>query len=243
MNTKRHEDADYCPLTKQATQPQHQKANTTPKATATTTAQQQQTTMMKTALHTSPSLSSFSDVSVELASTDVSETSSLVDEEEVYSDAELDESQRRPLVSFGPVHVREYERIVGDHPDTRVGVPLAIGWAFVQKPPQSIERFEADTIRKGNLRMTSLTRKNILHNVFGIPEEEIRQAEVENQKIKKQREQTSKQQAAKSGKKDTALKSISRKVRRGSWNLLKGMAAAGTMISGPGAISSAGHAF
>ena len=186
---------------------------------------------MKTALHTSPSLSSFSDGSVELASTDVSETSetfSLVDDE--------------PLVSWGPIHVREYERIVGDHPDVKVGVPLSIGWAFVQKPPQSIEKFEADTIRKSNLRMTSITRKNILHNVFGIPEEEIRQAEVENQKIKKQREQTSKQQSAKSGKKDTALKGISRKVRRGSWNLLKGMAAAGTMMSGPGAIS-AGHAF
>ncbi|KAL3917326.1 MAG: hypothetical protein SGILL_004763 [Bacillariaceae sp.] len=151
----------------------------------------------------------------------------------------MTQSERLPLVSFGDVQVREYERIVGDHPDVKVGVPLSISWAFVQKEPMSLEQYEDLPKRRGNLRMTSITRKNILHNVFGIPEEEIRQAEVENRKINKKREQTSKQQAQ---KETTKLKRISKKMRRGSWNLLKGMAAAGTMMSTPGSIS-AGHAF
>ena len=36
-------------------------------------------------------------------------------------------------VSFGPIFVREYERIVGDHPETQIGVPLGLGWGFYQR--------------------------------------------------------------------------------------------------------------
>lgn len=96
-------------------------------------------------------------------------------------------------VSFGAIQVREYERMVGDHPDTRIGVPLTIGWGFVEHDTISIDKYESARSSKGNLRMSSITRKNILHNVFGIPEEEIRSAEKEVQKIKKARERSNKQ--------------------------------------------------
>jgi hypothetical protein len=36
--------------------------------------------------------------------------------------------------------------------------------------------------------MSSITRKNVLHNIFGILEEELRAAEKEIQKIRKQRD-------------------------------------------------------
>jgi hypothetical protein len=186
-----------------------------------------------TSLHASSSVSNFSDAgSEDLTLTDVSDTSS--------------DDGRRRSVTFGPIQIREYERIVGDHPDTRVGVPLSIGWAFYERKPISIDRHEEDRanrerlVGKRNLRMTSVTRRNILLNVFGIPEEELQRAEKEVQRVKKQRIQSSNQSTARvggSGKSDGALKSIGRKVRRGSWTLLKGMAAAaqsGLMVS-PGA--------
>jgi hypothetical protein len=144
------------------------------------------------------------------------------------------ESQR---VSFGAIHVREFERIVGDHPETLVGVPLSLGWAYHQKGAVSIETYESDRIRKGNLRMSSITRKNILHNVFGIPEDELRAAEKEVQKIKKSKERSSKQSKF-AAKKESALKRVGRKIRRAltAEHFIKGLSAAassGLMLSMP----------
>merc|ERR1739848_269573 len=104
----------------------------------------------------------------------------------ICSDDENHSRQERS-VSFGPIHVRQYERIVGDHPDTKVGVPLAIGWAYYEddRYPEgiSIDRYECDRIRKGKKRMSSITRKNILLNVFEISADEIAQAEERSKKL------------------------------------------------------------
>jgi hypothetical protein len=35
-------------------------------------------------------------------------------------------------VSFKTIEVREYERVLGDHPNTTHGPPMSIGWAFVE---------------------------------------------------------------------------------------------------------------
>lgn len=121
------------------------------------------------------------------------------------------DSDRR--ISFGAIHIREYERIVGDHPDTRIGVPLSIGWAFVERESIPIENYESNRVPKGNLRMSSITRKNILHNTFGIPEEELRDAEKEVQKIKKNRERTNKQGKL-GAKSESALKTFRKKVKK-----------------------------
>ena len=125
------------------------------------------------------SQSNLSDISGDTASccTDVS---LLLDDD----DDEVTVSSTR-RVSFGPIHVREYERIIGDHPLTKVGVPLSLGWGYVEKDKVPIGQYESDRIRKGNLRMSSITRKNILHNVFGYSENELRDAEKEVQNIKK----------------------------------------------------------
>jgi len=145
----------------------------------------------------------------------------VVDEKDdvTQNDTPSDNSRRRRSVSFGPIHVRQYERIIGDHPDTKVGVPLSIGWSYCEDESVSIERYEADRIRKGKLRMSSITRKNMLLNVFGLPEKEILQAEQRSKKLRKQRERG----AARS---ESALKNLGRKLRKGSVSLLKGMSQA-----------------
>ena len=76
-------------------------------------------------------------------------------------------------ISFGSVSVREYERIVGDHPDVKVGPPIAIGWQYEELPPILLDDYEASHLPKQNLRLSSITRRNLLVNVWEIPEQEV----------------------------------------------------------------------
>ena len=132
-------------------------------------------------------------------------------------------------VSFGSILIREYERIVGDHPETRIGVPMSIGWGYHVHEPVEIDTYEANRKPKMLLRMSSITRKNILHKVFGIPEEELRAAEKEIQKIKKSREHSIKQSKV-SAITESALKGVRRKIKRALSvkHLYKGFSAAAT---------------
>jgi hypothetical protein len=103
-------------------------------------------------------------------------------------------TRRKNSVEFGEIRIREYNRIVGDHPDATNGVPMAIGWDFIQQPPLPIDQYEKERPSKRRvLRLNSVTRKNMLINVFQVPEEEINRAERQVFKIQKQREHTSKQ--------------------------------------------------
>lgn len=127
---------------------------------------------------------------------------------------ELEITTRPTKVRFDVVQIREYERIVGDHPDTRVGVPISLGWKFYEQTPQDITKYEADRPpKKQNLRMSSITRKNLLQTVFDISEEEIRNGEVEVQRIKKLREKSNKQSKV-AAKTESAMKNFRRKFKR-----------------------------
>lgn len=141
------------------------------------------------------------------------------------SESTFDPEERR--VSFGGIEVREFERVVGDHPDTKIGVPLSIGWAYVQRKSLPIDKYESERVAKGNLRMSSITRKNLLHNVFGIPEEELRAAEKEVQKIKKSR-QRSATQSDFSAKSESAAKGFRRRIKKvlNAEAFIKGLSAA-----------------
>lgn len=122
-------------------------------------------------------------------------------------------NQQRRKVRFSNVQVREFNRIVGDHPDVRVGVPIALGWEHEDRDAVPLDVYERSHISKGTVRLSSITRKNLLANVFGIPEEEIRTAEVEVQKIREQRVNTLRQSKS-SEKTEAAVQSVKRKFRR-----------------------------
>merc|ERR1712157_440437 len=159
-------------------------------------------------------------------------TSSAVDTDKTdKTDTASSNTRERRSVSFGPIHVRQYERIVGDHPDTRVGVPLSIGWGYFEDdnyPDEvSIERYESDRIRKGKIRMSSITRKNLLLNVFGLPEKEVLQAEKRSKKLRKERERGA-------TKSESNLKKFGKKLQKGGLSLLKGISHAQVGIGGGG---------
>jgi len=165
----------------------------------------------------------------------------------VYQDTYNTKNARQERsVSFGPIHVRYYERIVGDHPDTRVGVPLALGWAYYEDEKDAdgipIERYECDRIHRGKIRMSSITRKNILLNVFEVPLEDIVEAEKRSKKLQKERKKFN--NAA--NPTQTAFKKLGKKIRKGGFSLLKGMSYAaqiGMNSSGTNLTSAVEHAF
>lgn len=149
-------------------------------------------------------------------------------------------TRKERSVSFGPIHVRQYERIVGDHPETKVGVPLSLGWAYNEDEQHpdgiSIERFESDRIRRGKVRMSSITRKNMMMNVFGVPVEELKEAEKRSKVLRKQREKMRKKQQCQN---TTAIQRLGKKIQKSGISLLKGMTVAAQMGMVNNSLSSA----
>ena len=79
-------------------------------------------------------------------------------------------------VSFGVVHVREYERIIGDHPAVCDNGPaLGLGWRYkdneVERPVDSFENSHCS--RNNPIKPLKGTTRSIILEVYGIPRREI----------------------------------------------------------------------
>jgi hypothetical protein len=49
------------------------------------------------------------------------------------SGSDSDDVERRPSVSFGSIHIREYGRLLIDHPECQDGLALGLDWKHSQK--------------------------------------------------------------------------------------------------------------
>lgn len=137
-----------------------------------------------------------------------------------------DSTSSKKSVCFGVIQVREYNRVLGDNPDVLFGPPISLGWDYVQREALPIEKYETTkSPRKTSLKMSSVTRRNMLINVFEVPAEEIKAVEREVKKIQKQRSQTNKQGPA-ARVVESALQSAKRRLRRtfSSEHFLKSLA-------------------
>ena len=148
------------------------------------------------------------------------------------------ESSCQSTVSFGEIQIREFERIVGDHPDVSDrGPPLAIGWAYYQHDAVPLDEYECQLYspkreqrrqkrssddrspsrrRISNNLMVPLngaTRRIILQHGFNVPIQEILDMERQVEETKKQRVQTAKQSKL-SERVQLAVESAGRKLRR-----------------------------
>jgi hypothetical protein len=118
-------------------------------------------------------------------------------------------------------------------PDVKVGPPISIGWSYNELPEQHLDEYEkSQPTKRRNLRLSSITRRNLLINTFEVDEKEIRRAEREVARIQRQREETMTQGKAREIV-ETAVQSTKRKLRRSfsRESFLKGLSAAsGAML-------------
>jgi hypothetical protein len=100
-------------------------------------------------------------------------------------------SLRSVSISFGMVEVREYERILGDHPACSDGAGIGIDWLYLPSQAYHVDNWEAmrSSSRKGCYILDKQTRENILVEL-GYDQRHFAQALRESNKIKHQRRQT-----------------------------------------------------
>ena len=125
-------------------------------------------------------------------------------------------TERKTRLIWGSVQIREYNRIVGDNPGVSVGPPLTLDWDYYEHEPIGLTDYEETRQKRKNfwrLRLSSVTRRNMLKNVFGISDEEIAAAEKGIEVIRKKRELTAKQSKL-STSVETAFQSARRKIRK-----------------------------
>jgi len=163
----------------------------------------------------------------------VASLSTLACDDETDSTKEEEEDSRKSIVSFGAVHVRLYNRTVGDHPDVRCGPPVTLGWEFNECDPMQVDQYE-NFHKKGLRKLSSITRKNMLKNVFGVSEDEIRASEKEVQKILKMREKSKKRSKLAANTQEKTL-SLRKKIKKtfSSKNISKVLALAASPMSLP----------
>ena len=107
------------------------------------------------------------------------------------------EASQESCVSFGTVQVREYERIVGDHPCVSdEGPPLSLGWGYyddgIETPIDDFEMTHGPYPYKqrGFQPLNGEARRIILQTFFDVSRSEIREAQKEVARTKKQRNES-----------------------------------------------------
>lgn len=86
----------------------------------------------------------------------------------------------KKLVSFGKVEIREYCRVLGDHPIPADGFPLSLGWAY--NPTLVVREIMDDddyrsTCPSKPRRLRVGERKKLLKSIGGYTEQQLRRAE------------------------------------------------------------------
>jgi len=101
---------------------------------------------------------------------------------------------KRKSVKFDRIHVRYYERTVGDNPSCSSGVPIALGWDVLTSRECAIEDYEQKKPAKRSKRDFYLSpeqRNTLLLHIWNCKHEDIQKARREVTYIQYQRERTS----------------------------------------------------
>ena len=123
-------------------------------------------------------------------------------------------------VSFHQVSIREYPRIVGDHPDVGLGCPISISWEHHQCDAEDIDAYESSRGQRKSstqMRLHPTTRHRMML-AAGASKEEIKAATKEAAKIQRQRVCTTNLDFLPLWtRSELVLQSFKRKLKRRSW--------------------------
>ena len=112
----------------------------------------------------------------------------------VDNDIPKKKNARKKTCTFSVVDIREHERIAGDNPCVSKGVPISIGWGYIQHPSISLDEYETykggQSRTKNEMLIPPEIRIRLLKDEFGISVQTINTAMKDALKVKKQREYT-----------------------------------------------------
>lgn len=101
-------------------------------------------------------------------------------------------SSDRRGIRFHQIHIREYERIVGDNPSCSSGAPIGIGWAHGATRTMSLDYYESRKVIRRNqmqLVLSRTERQRLLLN-WGASGPEVVDSIRANIRVKNQRRRT-----------------------------------------------------
>mmetsp|Transcript_1340 Transcript_1340/g.3354 ORF Transcript_1340/g.3354 Transcript_1340/m.3354 type:complete len:256 (+) Transcript_1340:263-1030(+) len=104
---------------------------------------------------------------------------------------EITESNRH--ISFHQVTVREYDMVLGDHPNCSYGPPVSLGWHYLEYEPLDVNEYEFHHSRRRPLRQLCLNyyrRRDMLLKDY--TDEELHRATKEKNRIQTNRSITKK---------------------------------------------------
>jgi hypothetical protein len=93
-------------------------------------------------------------------------------------------------VEFSSIHIRSYNQTIGDNPSVSYGPPIQLDWEYQEYEPIGINEFKVNRGSRRNFRRMILSchhRRNVLSWQYGCTEEELKMAEMEANRTKKQR--------------------------------------------------------
>ena len=96
-------------------------------------------------------------------------------------------------LGWAKLYVREYDRIVGDHPSVSGGAPLGLDWNWTESGEQDIDEYERTRgyRRKGDeMAIPRMLREIILLEEWGCAQHDLSEAIRATLKIKQQRRTT-----------------------------------------------------
>jgi len=117
-------------------------------------------------------------------------------------------------VSFESLHIREYNRTIGDNPSCSGGCPISIGWNIQREVSISVNAFEqsrAPRRERLEMKIPAGNRLSILHDEWHIPFSSIKEATLET---KKERDIRSKSLQRHNNSTTDLIRKTKRKVRK-----------------------------
>ena len=100
----------------------------------------------------------------------------------ISTDGSVESTPSAPIkrnITLMDVHIREHERVAGDNPCVTSGVPLSIGWGYVQHKPIPLDLYEKSkgpSRDKIEMMVPAAIRKSILRDEFDVSVKDLNEA-------------------------------------------------------------------